>query len=77
MFNGDALDSIKRIKGEKKERGLIDHSTLPTFARVRVKGTRKSAEYDGRDIGAMVSVLTVGIQQLVERVEALEEKWNS
>jgi hypothetical protein len=77
MFNGDALDSIKRIKGEKKERGLIDHSTLPAFARVRVKGTKKSAEYDGRDIGAMVSVLTVGIQQLVERVEELENKWNS
>lgn len=77
MFNGDALDSIKRIKGEKKERGLIDHSTLPAFARVRVKGTKRSEEYDGRDIGAMVSVLTVGIQQLVERVEALEEKWNS
>ena len=77
MFNGDALDSIKRIKGEKKERGLIDHSTLPAFARVRVKGTKQSEEYDGRDIGAMVSVLTVGIQQLVERVEELENKWNS
>lgn len=77
MFNGDALDSIKRIKGEKKQRGLIDHSTLPAFARVRVKGTKRSEEYDGRDIGAMVSVLTVGIQQLVERVETLEEKWNS
>ena len=77
MFNGDALDSIKRIKGEKKERGLIDHSTLPAFARVRVKGTKQSEEYDGRDIGAMVSVLTVGIQQLIERVEELENKWNS
>lgn len=77
MFNGDALDSIKRIKGEKKEKGLIDHSTLPAFARVRVKATKRSEEYDGRDIGAMVSVLTVGIQQLVERVEVLEDKWNS
>lgn len=77
MFNGDALDSIKRIKGEKKERGLIDHSTLPAFARIRVKGTKQSEEYDGRDIGAMVSVLTVGIQQLIERVEELENKWNS
>lgn len=77
MYNDDALEAIKRIKGEKGNRGLIDHSTLPAFARVRVKGTRKSEEYDGRDIGAMVSVLTVGMQQLLERVEELEAKWNS
>lgn len=77
MYNDDALEAIKRIKGEKGNRGLIDHSTLPAFARVRVKATRKSKEYDGRDIGAMVSVLTVGIKQLVERVEELESKWNS
>jgi hypothetical protein len=28
---------------------------------------------DGRDLGAMVSILTVGMQQLIERVEAVEE----
>ena len=29
---------------------------------------------DGRDIGAMVSILTVGVQQLIDKIEALENK---
>ncbi|OIO24445.1 hypothetical protein AUJ14_06180 [Candidatus Micrarchaeota archaeon CG1_02_55_22] len=59
FYEGDALTEISRIKGKN---GEIDHATLPEFARIRkiVNGTVE----ENRDIGGMVSVLTVAVQQL-------------
>ena len=81
FFQGDALAEIKKIKGVK---GEIDHGTLPDFARVKkqaakikkVKGKDVEIfeEVEERDLGAMISILTVGIQQLTERLEKLEKK---
>jgi hypothetical protein len=89
-YNGDALLEIKKIKGKD---GLIDHSTLPDFARTKLKVAHaknikaydmkskskqisfsEEVEEEGRDLGAMISIITVGIQQLTQRVEALEKK---
>lgn len=66
-FTGDALAAIRSISGNTAG---IDHSTLPAFARARVQGPRGIEE--GRDLGAMVSLLTVAVQQLLARVEKLE-----
>lgn len=62
-YFGDALSEIKKIKG--KDDGHLDMKTLPAFA---------TAPNGGRDIGAMVSMLTVAVQQLAERIEKLEKK---
>ncbi|MFA5377351.1 MAG: hypothetical protein WC455_16490 [Dehalococcoidia bacterium] len=70
-YNEDALEAIRNIKGKH---GMIDHETLPEFARAHIGGNIVAEEHDGRDIGAMVSVLTKGMQQLLERVEILEER---
>jgi len=76
FFEGDALSQIKGIRSTN---GELDHSSLPSFARktlkVKVKGKSdmsKEIEQDGRDLGAMISILTVGMQQLLSRVEKLE-----
>ena len=81
FFKGDALAEIKKIKGVN---GEVDHGTLPDFARVKkqaakikkVKGKDVEIfeEVEERDLGAMISILTVGIQQLTERLEKLEKK---
>lgn len=61
-YEGDALAELAGIKAKN---GEIDHDTLPAFA--------KSAD-GGRDLGAMISMLTAAVQQLVARVETLEAK---
>lgn len=81
-FSGDALAEIKKIKPDSK--GKIDHSTLPEFARhTRNEKDKKGKEtiVEERNIGNMVSILTVAIQQLTElneklaaRIAALEGK---
>ena len=54
----------------------IDHSTLPAFARVALeRGAGKQPE-EGRDLGAMISMLTVAVQQLDARLDALEGRGN-
>jgi hypothetical protein len=63
FYEGDALAEIKKIKGH---RGEIDHTSLPAF--VRVSGLTEE-----RDLGAMISVLTVAIQQLNTQVEELQK----
>lgn len=78
FYEGDALSEIAKITGMD---GEIDHDSLPTFARkdhkIKIKSkkgklvdengdTYDEAVEPGRDIGAMVSILTVGIQQLIE-----------
>lgn len=60
-FEGDAIAAIMSIKSKD---GQIDHTTLPEFAR----------KEEGRDIGAMVSILTVAIQQMQTQIELLRTK---
>jgi hypothetical protein len=64
-YEGDAL---KELAGIRSKNGEIDHSTLPAFARKDVGGE------GGRDLGAMISMLTVAVQQLTARVSELEGK---
>jgi hypothetical protein len=64
FYEGDALAEIMAIKGKD---GEIDHKSLPEFVQ-----TKDEDGEDGRDLGAMISVLTVAMQQLSEKVAALE-----
>ena len=73
FYDGDALTEIKNIKGKN---GKIDHASLPTFAKrnIRFKEEKgKTKKVPGRDLGAMISILTVGMQQVIERLEKLEK----
>lgn len=65
FYSGDALEEIKKISGKN---GEIDHSTLPAFAQKDVGGE------PGRDLGAMISILTKAIQQLQAKIELLENQ---
>jgi len=73
IYDNDALSELKLIKGKN---GKLDHSSLPEFARSGVVKEKdrdgKAVIEPGRDLGAMVSILTKGIQQLLERVENIE-----
>ena len=62
-YEGDAL---AELAGVRAKNGKIDHATLPAFAR--------SADGEGRDLGAMISMLTVAVQQLAGRLDTLEGK---
>jgi len=78
-FDGDAL---AELAGVKTKDGQLDHATLPTFA--RSEQVRKTVEMvdgkevvteiveQGRDLGAMISMLTVAVQQLAAEVDALK-----
>lgn len=71
-YFGDALSDIKKIKGKD---GHLDMSSLPVFARKTI--TRKDKDgkeivEEGRDIGAMVSILTKAVQELDDRLIKLE-----
>lgn len=78
-YQGDAVAELVRIAGTN---GKIDHETLPAFA--SVVRTYPVLDNDGntigyetqkeRDLGAMVSMLTVAIKQLDERIAVLEGK---
>lgn len=68
---------IKKYKKiENKSKG-IDKMSLNSAESEETKVIVEEVEEEGRDIGAMVSVLTVGMQQLIDRLEKLEEKVNS
>lgn len=75
-FDGDALGELLAVKGKPKrgsqQETEIDHSTLPSFARKQVMNRHTKEVHDERDIGAMISMLTVAVQQLNERLEAVE-----
>jgi len=81
FYKGDALAEIKNIKAKGNK---IDHSSLPDFVRKSIKLEELADPNDpnsvvetieeGRDLGAMVSMLTVAVQQLTERIEELEKK---
>lgn len=83
FYEGDALSEIKAIKGKN---GKIDHTTLPKFVRVErevivnpaveAKGKVKAKPaiieiQQERDLGAMISMLTVAIQQLDKKLNDL------
>ncbi|MHB8071515.1 MAG: autotransporter outer membrane beta-barrel domain-containing protein, partial [Candidatus Cryosericum sp.] len=73
-FDGDALGAIKAIKGRD---GQIDHSTLPEFARKvfsLMDSDGQITQEEGRDLGAMISMHTVALQQLAALVEELQAK---
>jgi len=63
FFTGDALEEIKKIKGKD---GEIDHKSLPDFVRKMQK--IDGEEIEGRDLGAMVSMLAVAVQELDEKI---------
>lgn len=71
FYEGDAISEIKSIKGKN---GKIDHTTLPSFAKVKRKVIidKKEVEQDERDLGAMISIHTKALQELIERLERLE-----
>lgn len=88
FFEGDALNEIKKIKGSKGKidhNSLPSFAKRSIKSRTyeRIKGNSK-LKHDsklhcidtkivpGRDVGAMVSIITVGIQQLIDRVEKIE-----
>jgi hypothetical protein len=68
-YDGDAVADLRKVKGRG---GGIDHQSLPQAARKTVKGKNGATE-DGRDIGAMISILTKAVQQLDARLIALEK----
>ena len=70
-YFGNAVSDIKKIKG--KDDGHLDLASLPSFARVKTKDD-KGKEVDGRDLGAMISILTKAVQELDERLDKLEKK---
>jgi len=68
---GDALKEIKEIKSGVDKR--MDLTTLPEFARsYKIVDGEQTEAIAGRDLGAMVSMLTVAVQQLATRLDALE-----
>lgn len=72
-YFGDAVNEIKQIKG--KEDGHLDFATMPTFAKCKCKKSVDGLviEEDARDLGAMVTMLVVAVQQLTARIEQLEK----
>jgi len=71
-FDGDGLAALRGVKGRG---GNIDHDTLPTFARRQVQTADGKIE-EGRDIGAMISILVAAVGQLETRIAALEGRRN-
>ena len=75
-FDGDAVAELRQVKGKGSGRAaMIDHDTIPAFARKRVRQADET-ERDERDIGAMISILTVAVQQLDARLDTLEGRKN-
>lgn len=82
FYSGDAVAELRKIKGKN---GEIDHGTLPTFVRAKhkvqkqmVPGRPEFGTYTGveevaneRDLGAMISMMTVAIQQLDQRLTTI------
>jgi hypothetical protein len=73
-YFGDALSDIRKIKG--KPDGHLDMSSLPSYARKIIerkdKKTGKTIVEEGRDLGAMISILTKAVQELDARLDKLE-----
>lgn len=74
-YFGNALDELRWTSGSRSKG--IDHSSLPKFAQKTIIGTRinedgekEDYQEEGRDLGAMVSVLTRAVQQLADKVDS-------
>ena len=81
FFDGDALAQLRQVRGRTrtikgKATREIDHATIPAFARKRVTNRKTNETHDERDLGAMISLLTVAVQQLDARLDALEGRGN-
>lgn len=72
FYEGDALKDISKIKSKQ---GQINHTTLPEFVKSEIKHEDGTIE-QGRDLGKMISLMTVAIQQLTNRIEVMEAKLN-
>lgn len=74
FYKGDALAEINKIKGKLSEIGKeeIDHDSLPDFARVQKKDDQGNTIKE-RDLGAMISMLTVAVQQLDKKINELKK----
>jgi hypothetical protein len=81
-YVGDAISEIKKIKALPD--GHLDFTTLPEFAKRRFLADNGQKDKHGkavmvetrpeeRDLGAMISMLTVAVQQLNERLEKVEK----
>ncbi len=70
-FEGDALVELSKIKGTA---GDINHETLPLFARKIVKNEKTNKDEEARDLGAMISILVKGVQQLTEEIDTLKQQ---
>lgn len=75
----DALSEIREIKSDGN--GQIDHNSLPSRVQKTIdkpiyatnsNQVLKVESYEGRDVGGMVSVNTVALQQTLERLESME-----
>lgn len=64
-YEGNALAELDKVVAKN---GKIDHAKLPEFCQKEYIDSEGKSQI-GRDIGGMVSVLTVGIQQLKEFYE--------
>jgi hypothetical protein len=70
-YDGDALAELRNVAGKTNQgKREIDHGSLPAFARKKVRKPDGTLE-EGRDIGAMISVLTRAVQQLDARLDAI------
>lgn len=71
-YKGDAVAALRGIRADAE--GLVDHATLPPEARRTVHLVRDGEDIyeEGRDLGAMVSILTVAVQEMAARIEKLE-----
>jgi hypothetical protein len=70
FFAGDAVKALSGVRGDGS--GGIAHDSLPVAAQRVVREMSTGLDVPGRDIGMMVSVLTVAVQQLDKRLGALE-----
>ena len=71
-FDGDGLAALRGVRGK---RGEIDHASLPAFARRQVRAADGTLE-EGRDLGAMISILVAAVGQLESRLAAMEGRRN-
>jgi len=67
FYEGDALKEIAKIKGKD---GTIDHTTLPEFAKVIKRKNKdniiEESDTTERNLGNMLSILTVALQQQIK-----------
>jgi hypothetical protein len=71
-YDDDGLAALRGVRGRN---GKIDHASLPAFARRQVT-TMDGKTEEGRDLGAMISILVAAVGQLEQRLSTLEGRRN-